>query len=104
MIVALLLPRNGNLPVLTSKPASRACFSVRPMEPICGSQYVACGAALAVKRLHFLACHAADGDDALHGSGMRELRKPRDDIADGIKAGLVGFKKRVCVHETRARA
>src|SRR5258706_15277589 len=37
-MVALLLPTKGNLPVFTAWPASRACFSVKPMEPICGSQ------------------------------------------------------------------
>src|ERR1700678_1642387 len=37
-MVALLLPRNGNFPTFTLNPASRACFSVSPIEPICGSQ------------------------------------------------------------------
>src|SRR5712691_7421069 len=30
----------GNLPTFTSRPASRACFSVRPTDAICGCEYV----------------------------------------------------------------
>ena len=98
-IVALLLPRNGNFPVFTWKPASRACFSVRPMEPICGSQYVAVGAALAVEGLYFFSGHAAYGDDSFHGGGVRQLRQAGNDIADGVEMRLVGFEEGVGVNE-----
>ena len=49
-------------------------------------------AALAIERLHFFAGHAADGDDALHRSGVRELRQAGDDVADGVEVRLVGFQ------------
>src|SRR6185437_9892469 len=42
------------------------------------------GAALAVKRLHLFPCHASYGDNSFHGSGVRELGKSGNDIADGI--------------------
>ena len=61
---------------------------------------MAVGAALAVERLHVFPGHAADGDDAFHRSGVRELRKPGDDIADGIEMRLGGFQIRVGVDES----
>ena len=35
---ALLLADEREFPIFTAWPASRACRSVRPIEPICGSQ------------------------------------------------------------------
>ena len=56
-------------------------------------------AALAVKRLHLFARHAAHGDDSLHRSGVRELRKAGDDVADGVEPRLVGFEIGIRVDE-----
>src|ERR1700740_3705761 len=51
----------------------------------------AVGAALAVEGLHFFSGHASDGDDAFHGSGMRELRQGGGYISDGVEGRLPGF-------------
>ena len=54
-------------------------------------------AALAVERLHGFSGHAADGDDAFHGSGVRQLRKARDDIADGVELAARRFRENALV-------
>ena len=48
---------------------------------------------------HLLAGDFADGDDAFHGRGVRQLRHARDDVADGVDVRLVGLHVRPDVHE-----
>ena len=57
------------------------------------------GAAQAIERLHFLARHAPDGDQAFHRGCVRQLRQAGDDVADGVELGLGRFHVRVGVHE-----
>ena len=47
---------------------------------------------------HVFAGHLADGDDAFHRGGVRQLRHSGDDVADGVQAGLVGFLIRADVN------
>src|SRR5215472_17288362 len=84
-IVALLFARNGNFPVLTSIPASRACCSVRPMQPICGSQYVQAG-----QRFLSNGCTSFPA--------MRQLRQSRDNVTDRVHERLRRFQVRVHMH------
>src|SRR5579863_5039925 len=56
------------------------------------------GTTLAVKRLHLLPGPASDGDDSFHRSGVGELGKSGNNIADGIYARLISFQIRVGVN------
>src|SRR5271163_960354 len=59
----------------------------------------AVGAALAIEGLDFFSGHAPNGDDAFHGSGVRELRQAGDDVSYGVEVRLVGFQEGVGVNE-----
>ena len=94
----------GNLPTLTSWPASLALASVRPTA---GDLRVAVGAAGDVLRVHgvrvdvLVAERLRDGlggDDAFVARLVREPRR-RGDVADRPEAGDVGAAHRVGLEE-----
>src|SRR5436305_12087834 len=51
----------------------------------------AAGNEIGVERLGRFARDLRYGDDALHAADMGELRKPGNDVADGVNAGLGGL-------------
>src|ERR1035441_10041519 len=56
------------------------------------------GNAQRVDRLHRLARDVRDRHDAFHGAGVRQLRQPHDDVADGVNPGLGGTHELVDLH------
>src|SRR5260370_12445160 len=57
------------------------------------------GNAQLVDGVRGLAGNVGDGDDALHHSGVRELRQAGDNVPDGVEAGLGGFHELIDVDE-----
>ena len=94
-IEALLLPTNGNLPILTLKPCGLGLRFGQADAADAGLGVGGAGNAVLVDRDERLAGDVVDRDHAFHRRDVRQLRRAGDDVADGVDARLARLLKLV---------